>query len=250
MGFWVHTEQVSFNDYIEASLARARDPEPWRKTARDESLFRGSQLARALVLAQLSGKVTVKPAGESSAIASVTVVPELPPDGFDPVRGAAVRVLAQTTAIQSAGRIDSSDIQTSSSGGDVGAWPIVAGVCVVSLGILGFLGYSVHEYVEVVDHNNQREADMAKLKAADAQALAIVKQHTDREVAAGKALPLDEATKAALAAAAKVQELIAQKQTVPDSPDNGGFFSGFSPTQIVVGAALGLGAVLLLQGKK
>jgi hypothetical protein len=117
-------------------------------------------------------------------------------------------------------------------------------VCVVSLGTLGFLGYTIHEYASVVDNQKQRDADMAKLKAIDAHALSIVKQHTDQEIAANRQLPMNEAVKAALAATARAQEILAQKETVSNPPGSRGFFDDFSPTQIALGAAIGLGVLL------
>ncbi len=246
MGSWVHTESVSFSEYVAASLARAQDAQPWALTPRDESLFRGTQLVRALVLAQLAGRIIVVPRSEANPIASVTVqvsgdVPS------DPARAAALRVLASTTAILSQGKVDSSDLQTSSNAGDVGIWPIVVGVCVVDLAALGFMGYCVHEYAKTVDNQKQREADFAKLKEADGHALNLTKQHADREAQAGKALPLDDATRSALAAVAKVQEIIANKQSVDPPSADGGFFSGFSPLQLAIGAGVALGAILYLK---
>lgn len=248
MGNWTHIERSSFADFVDASVARAAFVEPWQLTPADELFFRGSQLARALVLSHLSGRVVVNRKGEANPVASIAMTAEPPGPELDAVRAAAVRVLAQTTVIQAAGRVDASDIETTSSAGDVGAWPIVVGVCVVSLGTLGFLGYTIHEYAAVVDNQKQRDADMAKLKAIDAQALALVKQHTDREIAENRQLPMNDALKAALAATARAQEIIAQKQTV--SEKSRGFFDDFSPTQIVVGAALGLGGLLWLQRGK
>lgn len=244
MGNWTHIERSSFSGFVDSGLARAQSPELWQPTPADERLFRGAQLARALVLSQLSGRVIVNRKGEANPVASVAMTAEPPNRDTDPVRAAAVRVLAMTTAIQSAGRVDVSDIETTSNANDVGAWPIVVGVCVVSLGTLGFLGYTIHEYASVVDNQKQREADMAKLKAVDAQALAIVKQHTDQEIAANRALPMNEAVKAALAATARAQEILAQKETVSNPPGERGFFDGFSPTQIALGAAIGLGVLL------
>ena len=241
MGDWVHTESVSYADYIDASLARAKDSAPWSANVRDESLFRGCMLVRALVVATFSGRVVVQPRTEANPISSVVMsVGDLPAGE----RGDAVRALMSTTAIYSRGQVNSADIQTSSAGGDVGLWPIVVGVCVIGLGALGTLGYCVHEYKQVIDNAAQREADMLKLKQADAQALEVLKRHTDREAQAGKQLPLDEASKNILDALAKVQSIIADKQSTDPSsaPD-----SGFSYTELAIGAALALGALLLLK---
>jgi hypothetical protein len=246
MGDWVHTEAEGFGEFVEASLARARSPEPWAKTAKDESLFRGTELTRALVLAQLGGSVRVTQQSEANPIArvAISVDPAAMLEGADPVRGAAMRVLATTDVIMSAGRVDASDLRTSSRAGDVGVWPIVVGVSVVSLGAIGFLGYCVHEYTKVADNAAQRVADFQKLKEVDAHALILVKQHTDREAVAGKQLALDEATRAALAGVADAQRVLAEKQSVDPPKDEG---SGFSPTQLAIGAGVALAAIVLLK---
>jgi ABC-type transporter Mla MlaB component len=117
---------------------------------------------------------------------------------------------------------------------------------VVALGSLGFLGYCVHRYSEVVDHNEQRANDLAKLKEADAQALEVVKRHTEREQQAGKQLPLDEASKQALAGLSKIQELIAQKQSVDPAAPPFSFF-GLSGLELGAVAAGVVGAVWLFK---
>lgn len=246
MGTWFHTEAGSFGDYFAAALERARRPEPWRKTARDESLFRGIELMRALTLAQLSGSVVVQPATERTPIAMMTIAVGAAP--AQPDRAAAVRVLTATDVIYSGGQVDTRTLETRSTAGDVGVVQVavVAGVAVVALGALGFLGYCVHNYATVVDHSEQRSADMAKLKEADAQALELVKRHADREAQAGKPLPLDEASKQALAGLAKVQELIAQKQSIdPASPPFS--FLGLSLPELGVAAAAVAGAIWLFK---
>jgi len=240
MGEWVHTESASYADLIDGALARAKDPTPWQNTPKDEVLFRGSMLLRALLVCKFAGTVIVTPRSESNPVSSVTMVALDPPAGE---RGNAVRLLMQTTAIYSQGRIDASDIQTTSARGDVGVWPIVVGVCVVGLGAMATLGYCVHEYREVVDNARQREADMSKLKQADAQALEVLKRHTDREAQAGHALALDPASQSILDALSKMQSIIANKQsTDPPSPP-----SGFSLTTLELGAAAVIAAILLLK---
>jgi hypothetical protein len=242
MGEWVHTESVSYADLIDGALARAKDPDPWANTPKDETLFRGLMLARAIVVAKFSGTVIVTPRSETNPVSTVTMAAgSALPAGE---RGEAVRLLMQTTAIYSQGRVDASDIQTTSAGGDVGVWPIVVGVCVVGLGAMATLGYCVHEYREVVDNERQRQADMLKLKQADAQAIEVLKRHTDREAQAGKQLPLDDASRSILDALSKMQSIIANKQSVdPPSPPG----SGIGLTEIEIGAAVVLAAILLLK---
>ncbi len=245
MGNWLHTDSVSLTEYVAASMARGRSAAPWGP--RDVSAFRGVELQRALCLGGLTGRVVVLPRTESNPVASMAV--DVGPLPTDPARAAAVKVLTTTSAILSGGLVDSSDIQTVSSGtaGDVGVPPlIVAGVVVVALGGLGFLGYCVHQSAQVIDHSRQREADMAKLKQADAQALEIIKRHTDREAQAGKQLSLDDASKSALSALAKMQEVLAAKQSV--DPPSKGFFESLSTTEKIVGGLVVVaGAALLLR---
>jgi hypothetical protein len=246
MGQWVHSETVSFGDYVAAALERGAAPGGWQSTPRDVSLFRGCELVRCLCLAQLTGgTVAAVQRTESNPFPVLTLnVGDTP---ADPQRAAAARVLARSAVLYSGGQVDDSDIQTTSEGGDTQAWPIVVGVTVVALGGLAFTGYCVHRSLQVFDAAKQREADFAKLKELDAQQLALVKQHADREIQAGKPLPLDEATRAALAGAARAQEVIAEKQTSGSSNNPGGFFDAISPTQIAIGAALALGALVLLK---
>jgi hypothetical protein len=244
MGTWVHTESESFDVFVTASLARARDSRPWAATPSDELLFRGTELVRALVLGKLVGSVKVVPQSEGNVVASVTVRVDPSPETA-PQRLAAASILGQTNVLLSQGKVNSADLRTSSHGADVGIWPIVVGVCVVDLATMGFLGYCVHEYTKTVDNAAQRAADFAKLKEIDAHALMLVKQHTDREAAAGKQLALDEATRAALAGTAQAQKSIAEKQTVSSPPSEDGF--SFSPAQIAAGAALALAALVLLK---
>lgn len=248
MGTWFHTERSSFGDYFAAALARARSPEPWRKTDRDVSLFRGIELLRALTLAQMTGSVSAQPATEGNPIATMTIAVGQSPS--QPDRAAAVRLLMATDVIYSRGQVDDSSIETFSNAGDVGALQValIAGVAVVALGGLAFLGYTVHRTADVIDHNQQREADMAKLKEADAQALELVKRHADREALAGKPLAIDDATKQALSGLAKVQELIAQKQSVDPASPPFSFF-GLSLPELGGVAALAAGAIWLFAKK-
>lgn len=248
MGNWTNSDSVSLSDYIDASMVRARSAAPWGPG--DAAAFRGCQLMRALVLGGLTGRVFTMPRTEVNPIATLAI--DVGPLPADPARAAAVRVLTATSAILSQGRVDASDIQTETHGaasalpdGDVGVAPLViAGVVVVALGGLGFLGYCVHEAKEITDHNRQRDADMAKLKQADAQALEIIKRHTDREAQANKTIPLDDASKAALSAVAKMQEVLASKQSI-DTPSKG-FFESLTTTEKVVGVVVLAGAALLL----
>ena len=247
MGQWVHTERGGFGELFDRALARAKDGEPWRATPQDRVLFLGVELQRALAAAALFGRVVASPASEASPLASVLVDPQ--PALGDSVRAAAARVLATTPAIYSRGQVDASDIDTSSFGGEVAAVPvpIVAGAAVVMLGGWAFAGWCVHKYADVVDHQKQRDADFAKLKQADAQALEVLGRHAQRESQAGKQLELDAASKQVLANLGKVQELLANKQTVSPPSGFGGFLSSVSPTQIAVGAAIGFGALWLLR---
>lgn len=246
MGQWIHSETVSFGAYTAAALERGQAGGLWQPTARDVSLFRGCELVRCLCLAQLTGG-TVQAAQRTESNPFPVLTLSVAGEPADPQRAAAARILARSALLYSGGQVDDSDIETSSTGGDTQAWPIIVGVTVVALGGLAFTGYCVHRSLQVFDAMKQREADFAKLKEVDAQQLALVKQHADREIQAGKPLPLDEATRAALSAAAKAQEVIAEKQTSGGSQQPSGFFDAISPTQIALGAALGLGALLLLR---
>lgn len=243
MGNWVHTDEVSVAEFVSASLVRAQSARPW--SSGDASAFRGVQLLRAITLARMSGSVQANPRSEASPFASMVIAVGGPPPEAD--RAAAMRVLAATSVILSGGKVDASDIQTFSRGAEeVGIAPVVAaGVVVVSLGAIAFLGYCVHEAVALVDNDRQREADMQKLKVADAQALEIIRRHTDREAQAGKALSLDDASKSALSALAKMQEVLAAKQTTVDPPAPG-FWESLSLTEKILGGVVVVGGAYAL----
>lgn len=78
---------------------------------------------------------------------------------------------------------------------------ILAGVVAVSVvAAQGYVAVVVAEHAaEIIDGSLKRSAASGELQKADAEVLRLVNAHIQREIDAGKTLPLDEATKIALA---------------------------------------------------
>jgi hypothetical protein len=99
---------------------------------------------------------------------------------------------------------------------------IVGGVVAVSAIVSGAVVlYSVaNRATEIVDKALKRNAASAEIQKADAQALALVNNHVQRELAAGRTLALDDATNTALGAVkTRIQQLIGLGFTDPEKPN-------------------------------
>lgn len=95
------------------------------------------------------------------------------------------------------------------------------------------------EVVSLVDSDRSRQAGLAELSRSDAAARALVEAHVEREEHAGKALPLDEATKSALGA------LAARQSKVAEALGRSGGVGSSLPSWLV---PVALGAVVLFAG--
>lgn len=88
----------------------------------------------------------------------------------------------------------------------------------------------------IVDQGLKRNAATKEIQRADAEALKLVNQHVQREVAAGRALALDEATKTALAGLQmRVNELV---KSGYETAQASGFPSWALPTMGLAAAAV------------
>lgn len=99
--------------------------------------------------------------------------------------------------------------------GDVGAWPLVAGIAVVAVTAAVAFAYCGQQASVIVDRHLARKADLAKLVQRDKAVLDLASKHQEQELAAGKPLPIDPVTKAALEALINQQESIIRKQETP-----------------------------------
>ena len=75
-------------------------------------------------------------------------------------------------------------------GGAVAVTAVVAEAYVVM--------YAAERATQIVDNALRRNAATAEVQRADAEVIKLVNNHVQREQAAGKALPLDEATRMAI----------------------------------------------------
>lgn len=248
MSQWLHRDGLSVSEFLAASVERGKRGGAWANTPGEVAALRGLCLQRAILCAQLVGSITINEASESNPVTAVLVEPFGSSIGGE--RLSAAQTLMATAAILSEGQSDTADIQTiSRGGGDVGAFPIALGVGVVVVGLakVGLIGYIVHKSAEVVDRQLSRKAEVQKLQQKDAVALDVIKRHTDREAAAGKTLPLDDASKQVLGILREVQQTLAKKTEAPiSSPGGGGLFGGVNWVEVLLGVGLGFVAIKVL----
>jgi len=247
---WAHRDGLSLSEFLAASVARGVRGGPWANTPGERSALRGLCLQRAILCAQLVGSITVNEASETNPFTEVFVQPGSSGDGE---RGQAARTLLATASILSEGQGDASPIETISRGtDDVGAFPVAVGVGIVVVGLanVAVIGYLVHRTSEVIDRQLSRRAEIQKLAQKDAVAMDVLKRHTDRESAAGKTLPLDDASKQVLGILRDVQQTLAAKKEAPMSEPlggAGGLFSGVNWIEVLLGVGLGVVAVKALK---
>lgn len=243
---WIHhDEQLSARLGAASARASAGD---WSSGALGERVacLRALVIDTGYQIAKLQGSVSRVTTGAGAE--TLYIDPRCAPGVSEPRRRAASRLyrtwdlLAQSTQIE--------DVETFAEGAeDTGALPVVAIVALIVVGGAA-LAYCGAQAIKVVDRQLERDARAAELVAAHSTALAVVDKHTAREDAAGKPLPLDEASRAALDALATEQEKIAGR-TLPDFGDFPGL--GSSASTFGTGAVVGLlaaGAALLIAIKQ
>jgi len=98
---------------------------------------------------------------------------------------------------------------------EAGILPILAAVA-VGLAAGAAIGFVVDYAAHVIDNELARRSDERKLLAAHAQALTVIDRHVAREEKAGRALPLDDASRAVLGQLGEQQARLTQPQTHED----------------------------------
>lgn len=135
---------------------------------------------------------------------------------------------------------------------DVGAWPIIAAAAIVAVGQVAAVAYCAQHVAVIVDRHLARKADLQKLVQRDKAVLDLATKHQDAEIKAGKPLPLDPVTKAALESLLSQQEAIIKKQEsplqspLPSLPSFGSITTAASGFGIgAIAAIIGVGVLLV-----
>jgi hypothetical protein len=140
-----------------------------------------------------------------------------------------------------------SDVATQAK--DTGFIPvaIIAGVLVkvaIVAGATVAIGYAVNQASQVINAIYQRKADAAVIQAKDAAMLTAVAQHVANEQAAGKQLPMSDATKAVIQQAVEATHQVIAKHDPEISSGVGDKGSG-SPAWLPWAGGAAAGALLL-----
>lgn len=137
-----------------------------------------------------------------------------------------------------ASNIPDTDIGTPN---DTGVWPLAVAAIVVGVAACAAIAYGAYQAAQVIDRKLSRDADTQKLVTTHAATLALLREHADREQAAGKDLPLDAPTTRALESLLRQQETIAKKSDQPLSsgvPGTGLGWSGGLVLAAIAAAAI------------
>lgn len=179
-------------------MSRARRGD-WSSGTREEraSDLRGWLVARAWVAAGLAGS-----SGTREERGELLIAPDWTAGNGDTERARAARLFGETTLIVAGAGGWTSDWEQplgflTSSGRDVGLPPVFAAV-VLTLGrvaVAAACAYVAHQAAQVVDNALARSATLREIVQADAQALAVIDRHVERERQAGATLPLDDGSK-------------------------------------------------------
>jgi hypothetical protein len=212
---WVHTEPAGLvraiadgYDYgLAGDWARATLPERVRA-------LHGLLIETAALQARLVGTVT-----EAEAEGYEVLIDPRPRPGAPADRLAAARILYRTWQLVAI-RAQQRPLMTEGPSPDVGALPAVAVVAVVLIGSAA-VAYCAHQAAVVVDRELAREADLQQLARVHTTSLQLVRDHVEREGAAGSTLPLDAATVAVLQGLQQTQATIAEKTEEPLPPLGG-----------------------------
>lgn len=243
-GQWIHRDDAGIAATVDAGMSRAKAGDWSSGTAGDrERALRGVLIETARLIGELGGNPTVVSdlMQDGKAAGKVAMIHPGIKSGVGTDRRRAAIVLYRTIELLAEGNRQGLGFTTLETKTDVGAWPIVAIVAVVSITQAAAIGYVAFQAAQVIDRQLQRRQDMRALLAEHAKELELVSAHVQREKDAGKALPLDDATKLALNGTIKRQNDIAAKQQGPLSsglPNVDAAAGGFG-----LGALLALGAV-------
>ena len=132
---------------------------------------------------------------------------------------------------------------------DTGLWPLAV-IAVIAGGAVLLGGWIAHEASSVIKAWHATNAQRDQLEADDAKLTRLVSDHVQKEQAAGKTLPLDDATKVQMAAVVqRTQELTAALRSAnPDTQPSSSVLPWYAWAGIGVGGALVLALVLRQSG--
>lgn len=210
-GLWFHDEPAGVVRAVESAhdvASRAA----WGKVPLPDAIraLHGLLIETCALQARLVGTIS-ESAGENPEV----LIDPRPMPGRAPERLAAARVLAGTPEILQAAAMQYGVLTRTQA--DAGALPAVAIVAIVVVGAAA-VAYCAHQAATVVDRDLARDADLQKLTELHAHTMQIVRAHVEREIAAKKTLPLDDASKAALKSLGAAQIEVAKRADMPLEP--------------------------------
>jgi hypothetical protein len=94
---------------------------------------------------------------------------------------------------------------------------VVVGVVVVVVAGGALVGYAAAQALQIVDRQLQRREASRRLLQEQEHVRELVERHAEREAVRGRALPLDAATKAAIAAAERQQKELIRREPALES---------------------------------
>lgn len=198
--------------------------------AQREDDFRALVVATAYQMAKLTGSATET----TSQGGEVAIQIDPAPTRAAPyARRAAAWQLYRTLAVLQ-GTTTTTDPGEMMAGGedaaDAGGLSLAA-VVAISVAGAAAVAYCAHEAGKVIDRQLSRQESTRRMMKAHAAALGVIELHTEREAAAGRQLPLDDASRQVLDRLGAAQNTAAQDL---------GPYGDFVPKSIAAGAGSGL----------
>lgn len=248
---WVYEDKLGLNQAVVLGMQRAGSGD-WSSGSIGERAraFNGFLLQNAKVMGQAWGEVTQNPEKPE-----VYIYPgklrEVPQDQQRLAIGLyrSIWILANE-AIRDGDNISS--YYAPGEAADVGGWPIIAAAAIVAVGQTVAIAYCAQQVAVIVDRHLSRKADLQKLIQRDKAVLDLAGKHQEAELKAGKQLPLDPVTKAALDSLIQQQESIVRKQEtplqspLPNLPSLGSLATPVSSFGLgAIAAIIGVGVILV-----
>ena len=251
MSYWIHTASSPAELSGDVARAQARASALDWQSGSPEARVNDLRAYLAYSAATAAGIAGIVRTGSSEAGDTLAVDPR-PRSGVARDRAELAAALLRTPVILAArlradGLGDSGavgDLRTSREIEETGLAPLaVVAIAVVAVAAAAAYSYVAFQAAQVVDRYLAREEDTRRLVEVDNRLIELASSHVGRERLAGKSLPLDEGTKAAIAALTA-----AQRQILQNRPDvRSGFEAlGGSWSAGVAGLSLGLVAAIVL----
>lgn len=243
--YWMHS--ASSSDELGTDVARAMARAKSRDWASGSPVAQTNDLRAylaysAAIGSQFSGNDELTTAAEVAK--GIFRVDPRPAASGEPIRTELARLLIRTPALLWA--MVSRDgvpepgafavLRTQHDPEEVGILPLVGivAVAVASVGVSAAISYVAFQAAQVVDRYLARDEQTERLVEVDARLLELASNHAQREQEAKRSLPLDAATRQAMAQLAAVQNAIVQREPELKSgieklgTGSGGLFGGFS----------------------